>query len=462
MANYEDYRILLDLFDTIQHFGERQAVQRQLTIAALIVVGAWLLAFLVRLSVSYILRRWLHWPRAGWEEKLAAHAGCVLRRILYPGFTLIALQATRSEFLHRGWHEGLLSRFILLYWAYLLFRTGIGVLYAWLGPRVMRRYHYRFLAPLFGFLALGWFLDHLIPLSKLASIVVFEGFTSPVTLGALTIATVGFYFWLDGSGVAQDVVRAVVTPYIEEHQGTVEAFLIIGRYAMIAIGIYVVFAVLGFDSTTVAFLTGGLSVGLGFGSKEIIGNLISGVLLLFDQSLRPGDIISIDGQMGTVHDIGIRATTVRTLNNVELVVPNQSLMTSNVTTYTKTDRLVRVLIDVETADAHSPHDVRDALLTAARQHPHVEDKPEPTVFYLGSGDTSYRYKLAIWIANPLNSALIASEVYFMVYDEFTRRGIRPSTPARDLSIQSAPWDRFINVPANNSSGVHLDGEGSHS
>lgn len=445
MNGFEDVRIFLDLFETIQHFAERQVVQRQLTVGFATVLGAWLLALVLRLLAQLIVSRWVRWHPGGRWAAVARYTTQVLRRVLYPSLTLIALYGVRAEFLSRGWHEGLLSRLILLFWVYLAYRFGIALLYGWLGSQVMQRYHYRFLAPLFGFLTFVWVLDHLIPASKLADIVIWKGFTSPITLGALTVATVGFYFWFDGSGVAQDLVRAMVRPYVREDVGSVEAFLIIGRYVLIAIGIYVVFAVLGFDSTTLAFLTGGLSVGIGFGSKEIIGNLISGVLLLFDQSLRPGDIISIDGQMGVVRDVGIRATTVKTLNNVELVIPNQTFMMASVTTYTKTDRLVRILIDVETADAHSPHEVRDALLTAAQLHPAVEDDPAPTVFYLGSGDTSYLYKLAIWIEEPLQSAAIASEVYFMIFDEFARRGIEPSTPARDVAITRTPWERTPSV-----------------
>lgn len=439
MGNYDDLRIILDLFETILHFGEREVVQRQLIVFAGVVIGAAVLALLLRLLTQLVLGRWFNLLPRLQARRVMRYTGHVLRRMLYPAFTLIGLYVAQSNFVGQGWHVGLLSRFILLFWAYLAYRIFVGLLTARIGAAATHRYQYRFLAPLFGVVAAGWVISHLIPISKIASIVIWEGFTNPITLGALLIATLGFYFWFDGSGVAQDVARSIVKPYLSADAGAVEAFLIIGRYVMIAIGVYVVFVVLGFDSTTLAFLTGGLSVGIGFGSKEIIGNLISGVLLLFDQSLRPGDIISIDGQMGTVRDVGIRATTVRTLNHVELVIPNQTFMMAPVTTYTKTDRLVRVLIDIETADAHSPHAVRDALMSAAAAHEQVVDEPAPTVFYHGSGDTSYRYTLAIWIEDPLLSTKIASEVYFNVYDEFEKQGIQPSTPARDLAITRMPW-----------------------
>ncbi|MCB0145415.1 MAG: mechanosensitive ion channel, partial [Caldilineaceae bacterium] len=155
-------------------------------------------------------------------------------------------------------------------------------------------------------------------------------FTNPITLGSLLFATVGFYFWYDGSGVIKDLLRFLIAPYTSADPGTVEASLTIGRYVLISIGILVVLAILGFDSTMLAFATGGLSVGIGFGSKEIIGNLVSGLMLLFEQSLRPGDIVSVEGQMGEVNNMGIRAVTVNTANNVEVVIPNQTFLTSSV------------------------------------------------------------------------------------------------------------------------------------
>jgi small-conductance mechanosensitive channel len=263
---------------------------------------------------------------------------------------------------------------------------------------------------------------------------VWNGFSNPITLGAVFVATVGFYFWFDGSGVMQDVARFAIKPISKVHPGALEAGLIIGRYILIAVGIYIVFAVLGFDSTTLAFLTAGLSVGIGFGLKEVIGNLISGVLLLVDQSLRPGDVVSVEGKIGTVQHVGIRATVVNTLNNVDVVVPNQTFLTSTVTTYSKGDQPVRMLIPVEVSDANSPHEVREAMLTVAQGHPLVVEEPKPDVFYISTGDTSRQYELAVWYEDPLITVPLHSELYYKIFDEFAKNGIMQATPQRDLNI----------------------------
>lgn len=437
MSDTNDLGIFIDLFYAIQHFAERQVVQRQV-VAILVIIGAcWLISTLVRLLLFWRFRGWLDETHRRRRDLSMRFVLYFVRYLLFPLLGLTAIQMVRSSFADQGHHEGLLARFELLFWGIFLYRLLLAFLYPTVGMEKMRRYHYRFLAPLFGTVLFAWLLTHLIPLRRLASVVVWDGFTNPITLGALAVATVGFYFWFDGSGVAQDVARATITPLVPTERGTVEAMLILGRYVLIAIGIYAVFLVLGFDSTTLAFLTGGLSVGIGFGSKEIIGNLISGMLLLVDQSLRPGDIVEVDNHIGVVTDVGIRATTVNTLDNVELVIPNQTFMTDAVTTYTKSDQYIRILLDVETADAHSPHEVRRAMLSAAKQHPLVADSPAPTVFYLGTGDTSYLYKLAVWIEEPLRAMPIKSELYFQMFDEFSKVGIRPSTPARDIALISS-------------------------
>jgi len=430
-----DVGILSDLIGAVQHFGERVAVQRQLTAVALVLVLTWLLARALGLLVGRRVQNWSKNNLTGGWETVARYGLSILKNILFPALVLIALSYVLGMFQSRGWHDGLVSEFVWLFRVILVYRFVIGVLYARLGQGAVR-YHRRFLAPLFAILTLGWLLNHLIPIRQLTSMEVWSGFTTPITLGALLIATIGFYFWFDGSGVIQDLTRFVAKPFASRDSGSLEAALIIGRYVLVAIGIYIVFSVLGVDSTTLAFLTAGLSVGLGFGLKEIVGNLISGVMLLIDQSLRPGDVISINNEIGVVQHVGIRATIVKTINNVDVVVPNQTFLTSDVTTYTRTDEAIRMLIPVETADEHTPHEVRDAMLTAAKQHPLVLDEPAPTVFYVSTGDTSRNYQLAVWYEDALKTVPLHSDLYFMIADEFEKHGIKPATPQRDLNINS--------------------------
>ena len=430
-----DFGILSDLIGAILHFGERVAVQRQLTAVVIVLLLSWLLARGLGLLLGRRIQNWSENNLRGRWKTVTRYGLSILKNILFPVLVLICLSYVLSMFQSRGWHDGLISEFIWLFWVIIVYRFVIGVLYARLGQGAIR-YHRRFLAPLFAILTLGWLLNHLIPIRQLTSVEVWSGFTTPITLGALLIATIGFYFWLDGSGVIQDLTRFVAKPFASRDSGSLEAALIIGRYVLVAIGIYIVFSVLGFDPTTLAFLTAGLSVGLGFGLKEIVGNLISGVMLLIDQSLRPGDVISINNEIGVVQHVGIRATIIKTLNSVDVVVPNQTFLTSAVTTYTRTDEPIRMLIPVETADEHTPYEVREVILAAAKKHPLVVAEPAPTVFYISTGDASRNFQLAVWYEDPLQTVPLHSELFFMIADEFDKHGIKPATPQRDLNINS--------------------------
>ena len=434
MSNTIDTEVLFDLIHSVFQFGERFVVQRQLSAFALVMLGAWLLAQALWWLVGQRMESWVNNRLSGRLQRHLQYEVSVIHQITLPILGITGLDIAQRLFLTRQWQSGLFSKFVLLLWAILGYRLFIGLLEGRMGQRAMRRYHRRFIGPLFYLIVTSWFLNNLAPLSRVANIKIWDGFTNPITLGSLLFATVGFYFWYDGSGVIKDLLRFLIAPYTSADPGTVEASLTIGRYVLISIGILVVLAILGFDSTMLAFATGGLSVGIGFGSKEIIGNLVSGLMLLFEQSLRPGDIVSVEGQMGEVNNMGIRAVTVNTANNVEVVIPNQTFLTSSVTTYTKSDRLVRILIPFDVANAHSPHDVREAALAVAEQHPQVAAEPGPDVFFFGNGDTSFLYELAVWTDDPMITKPLTSALYYAMFDEFKLRGLEPPTPQRDLQF----------------------------
>lgn len=440
MSGDVDIQVLIDLIRSIQQFGQRAVVQRQLAAFGLVMVASWIISHGVWFLLGQRIEAWVNNRLTGRLQRHLQYEVSVVHHIFLPALGIMGLDVVNHFFLVQGWHAGLLTRLTALLWVMLGYRLFIGVLYAKLGDQNMKRYHNRFIAPLFGVLVTAWLLNNLIPLRRLAEIELWEGFSDPITLGSLLLATLGFYFWYDGSGVVQDMLHSLIAPRASVDPGTVEASLTIGRYIVICLGLFLVFTELGFDSTMLAFATGGLSVGIGFGSKELVSNLISGLLLLFDQSLRPGDIVNIDGEMGIVKQIGIRATNITTVNNVELLIPNQTFLTTSVTTYTKSDRLVRIIIPFDVANKHTPHQVRDATLAAVQQHPLVAQDPAPDVFFFGNGDTSYLYELSVWCEDPLRTKPFTSDLFYMMFDEFERRNLEPPTPQRDLQmINNVSW-----------------------
>jgi small-conductance mechanosensitive channel len=223
------------------------------------------------------------------------------------------------------------------------------------------------------------------------------------------------------------------------------AALTLVRYILISMGVLFVLSQLQLGPTTLAAITGGLSVGVGFGLREILSNLISGILLLFEQSLHPGDVIEVDDEITVVEDVRMRATIVRTQNNDELVIPNQTFFTSSFKTYTGTDKTVRVPLIFRTDCTTPPREVIRVLTQTALSHVQVLREPPPTVFVLDYGDNTAQYQLNIWLDNPVLNAEVASDIRLLVWDAFEENGIALPFPEIELHLprQMAPELRPI-------------------
>jgi small-conductance mechanosensitive channel len=194
---------------------------------------------------------------------------------------------------------------------------------------------------------------------------------------------------------------------------------------------------LGFDLSALTIIGGGLSVGIGFGLQELVANFISGILLMFEQSLRVGDVVEVSGQRGVVHDLRMRSTVLRTVDNNEILVPNKTLLTSIVTVLTLTEREVRRVVPVGVSYQSNPTQVRDALLKVAESHGVVLKDPAPAVFFTGFGDSSLDFELVVWAADSARGFTIASDLRYMIFSEFAKQGIEIPFPQRDLHVHSA-------------------------
>ena len=265
-------------------------------------------------------------------------------------------------------------------------------------------------------------------------VVLLELFTNPVTLGALFIATVGLYFWTDTIHVIQDLIYHLLERFTSVDLGSTKASLTLIRYVLIIAGILYALSQLELDPTTIAVITGGLSVGVGFGLREILSNFISGIFLLFERSLHPGDVIEIDGQLCIVEDLSIRTTTVRTLGNVELVVPNQMFFTSSFQTYTGSDKMVRLSMAIYTSCDNDVQVVMRLLKQTAQQHQDVLTEPAPSVFFNKFDNNAAEFQLNIWLDTPLKIPAVQSEIRCLVWTVFSRAKHRPDVSGYGLTL----------------------------
>jgi small-conductance mechanosensitive channel len=209
----------------------------------------------------------------------------------------------------------------------------------------------------------------------------------------------------------------------------------------VALGLIIFLGMLGLDFTSLAIIAGGLSVGIGIGLQDIVANFVSGLVLLFEQSLRPGDVIELDGRISEVEKISLRATTVRTLTNEELIVPNNNFTTNQVKNFTKSERLVQIVILFGVSYKSDPELVREIAIETSLSHHLVLVDPPPTLLFIGYGDSSLDFELRVSVNQPELTLNIRSDLYYMLWDRLAENDIEIPYPQRDLNFKDG-WEKF--------------------
>jgi small-conductance mechanosensitive channel len=257
-------------------------------------------------------------------------------------------------------------------------------------------------------------------------------------LRSLLAGLIVFYVALVLSRHARTLLRDVALPRDNIEPSLNQIISTLSSYLIVLTGFWLGLSVAGIDVTTLGFIAGGISVGVGFGLQELINNFISGFILLFERSLVPGDVISVEGSMGEVEEVKLRTSIVRTLENIQLIVPNGQLLNSVVTNYTQDrGRLeTRVAIDVGVSYDADPHQVMVLLLQAA-DHPDVVQDPPPRVLFTEFGDSSINFQLLIWVLDPLQIPFASSDVRLKIWDLLQEHEIEIPFPQRDLHLRSA-------------------------
>jgi small-conductance mechanosensitive channel len=208
------------------------------------------------------------------------------------------------------------------------------------------------------------------------------------------------------------------------------------RYTLVTLAVIAALSGAGFDLTTLTVIGGTLGVGIGFGLQKIAGNLISGFLLLFDRSIRPGDVITIGESYGWVTKMRARYLVVRDLGGVDTLIPNEELITSQVKNWSYGDRHVRVKLPVQISYADDPEAALGLLLGAAAASPRVIDDPLPVAHLLGFGDNGIDLQLSVWIDDPeqgIND--VRSAINLAIWRSFKAHGITIPFPQRDLHLK---------------------------
>lgn len=351
---------------------------------------------------------------------------------------LTALQITALLLDRLGLPDGLAAYFTFLYGLWMLLLAGRWLLLLRFPRAPVDRFHYRIVRPAFLLLVLVSFVNQLASLQDVAGIPLFHLSREPLTTGGLLLLLIVPYFLLVFSEFPANWLGGGVQRLLGCSDGFRVAIEVVGRYVLIGLGLLWLMVRIGLDATAVAAIAGGLSVGLGFGIKEVFSNFVSGLWLLFEGSVRPGEILFIDGDPCVVRSLGMRAAVLwRDRDNAELVIPNQEFFTTVTTTYTGSDRLRRSQVEVSAAYRHDPETVVCLLEEVALATPRVLSQPPPKALLLSYGESAINYGLRYWIANPIDNASIKSDVSSAVWKAFQAQGIEIPFPQRVLHRPAA-------------------------
>lgn len=194
---------------------------------------------------------------------------------------------------------------------------------------------------------------------------------------------------------------------------------------------------IGVDLTGLAFLSGAIGVGLGFGLQKVVSNLVSGVIILLDKSIKPGDVISLGDTFGWIDTLGARYTSVVTRDGKEYLIPNEDLITGQVVNWSHTNDFVRLDIHFGTSYHDDPHKVRALAIAAAQSADRVLSHKPPVCHITGFGDSSVDYILRFWISDPTGGLTnIRGNVYLALWDAFHDNGISIPFPQREVRMLS--------------------------
>ncbi|MGB3210808.1 MAG: mechanosensitive ion channel domain-containing protein [Desulforhopalus sp.] len=233
---------------------------------------------------------------------------------------------------------------------------------------------------------------------------------------------------------------------------TVHLIQAVGKYPFIFIVAMIMLSVVGINTRSLALVAGALSVGIGFGMQTIVNNLVSGIILLFDKSIRPGDFIclgensSTGGFRGNVVQMNIRATVLRTNDNINIIVPNADLMASQVVNWTYSDEKIRFRIPFSVAYGSDIDEVKSLIKEAVMDLPVVLSRPEPQIWLANHADSSLAFLAAIWVEglNARQPARITDMVLSTIYKTLQNHGIEIPYPQLDLRLRS-PEHQPVNL-----------------
>ena len=287
---------------------------------------------------------------------------------------------------------------------------------------------------------MGWLWEPLFSLNGAA-----------VTASGLFRALLIFLFAI----VVSRLLRRMLSRFSRSRKSINEAAIYtlgrVSHYFILTVGFFLAASSLGINLSNLAIIAGALGVGVGMGLQNVVNNFVSGLILLFERSLKVGDFVELSsGVMGTVREISIRSTLITTNDNVDIVIPNSEFISSSVTNWTMKDAICRLRIPFGVAYGTNKELVRKAVLEAAdKVKLHVSNVPQrrPQVWLVNFGESSLDFELVIWLTpkSVRHPEKVNSAYLWEIENSLTRYGIEIPFPQRDLHLRSWQNDTPVTV-----------------
>ncbi len=281
-------------------------------------------------------------------------------------------------------------------------------------------------------------LGLLVPLQQVMSFPIFQLGNTNVTPWILLKAALILGAFIFTSRLLQAYLDYKIYPAMGVDPGLAYALNTFFKYISYGIGIIISLNIVGLNLQFLLVFAGAIGIGIGLGLQNIAANIISGITLIFTGQLRKGDWIQVGDTMGVVTGIDLRATSVRSRDNIEYLIPNSDFTAGTLVNYTLTTPLIRIDLAVGVAYSSDPHEVTRIILDVARKEPLVSKEKPPEMRFVSYGDNSINFELLFWIdARTTARRRVRSSLYYSIFDALKAAGIEIPFPQRDVYIRQA-------------------------
>lgn len=225
--------------------------------------------------------------------------------------------------------------------------------------------------------------------------------------------------------------------FLKLPKGVPAAISLIIRYFILVFGIIMALGALNIDLSKFNLMAGALGLGIGFGLQTVISNFVSGLILVFERPILPGDTVEVNNLLGTVNKIGVRSSSISTFDGAEVIVPNNNLIANDLINWTLSDNVKRIEVLVSAAYSSDPNKVLKILIEVANNNKDVLKSPEVRALFSEFGNSSLNFKLRFWVPYELG-LIVKSDISLAIYNKFKEQGIEIPFPQQDIYIKEFP------------------------